>query len=312
MKIRNTDALWPKQWQQLAVMLDAGLTIEQSLKILKGASNQLDQELSVVIRLIQRGIALSDALLRAKVLNKSDYAHLNISEKSGKLPLGLSFIAERRLKWHQRVKTLQGALWLPKCLLIIGVFAGVFVRTASSKQPLGEALWDVSIILSFAWIAVAFSVWLIQRDVSLWLSLGWRITWLRNKYAVYKLSFEHTFYRLLIWQLASGVAPDVALKNSQSLLSVPSYKLSLKSIAHGVASGQNLPQCLIEHRLVLTQPLLRVLKTSTQSGTWEEGVSHHLDWQQQVLARKADDFFKWLPRAYYLFALLIVSKFMFV
>jgi len=38
---------------------------------------------------------------------------------------------------------------------------------------------------------------------------------------------------------------------------------------------------------------------------------HHLDVQKKVLALKAENFFKWLPRLYYFIALLAISKFMF-
>ena len=312
MNVLNTEALWPEQWLQLAVMIDAGLDIEKALKTLKGRNKQLDKELSVAIGYVQRGNSLASALKKAKVISKSDYTSVNIAEKAGKLELGLNFIAKRRLKWNQRIKTLLGALWLPKCLLLIGACAAIFIRIASAGQTMGESVASVAIVLLWAWALITLSVWLIQRDLLIWLSIGWRLPWLRRKSVVYKLNFEQVFYRLVTWQIAAGVAPDETLHNAQQLLTASAFKRNVKSAASAVAKGQALPECLAQHQLILTQALNRVLKTSNQAGMWEQGVLHHLNLQQQTLALKADDFFKWLPRAYYVFALVVITKYMFV
>jgi len=52
----KTEQLWPQQWQQLAVMIDAGLSIEHSLKTLKGSYSEIDRDLLTLISLTQRGI----------------------------------------------------------------------------------------------------------------------------------------------------------------------------------------------------------------------------------------------------------------
>jgi len=61
--------VWPQQWQQLAVMIDAGLSIEVALKTLQGTIKEIDSDLAKVIRLVQRGGRLSDAFLQTRVVN---------------------------------------------------------------------------------------------------------------------------------------------------------------------------------------------------------------------------------------------------
>jgi len=197
-------------------------------------------------------------------------------------------------------------------MLLIGAFAGLLVRTYSAKQDLWGAFESVSLTLLFSWFAIGISVWLIQRDSLVWLSLGWRLPFLKRFYTTYKLAFEQTFYRLLTWQIASGVAPDSALKNMRPLLNANSYQNSANSAARMLDRGVNLENCLTEHGFVLTQPMKRVMQTSLEAGVWEKAVLHHLDWQQQVLSQKADNFFKWLPKFYYLLALVAITRYMFV
>jgi len=155
-------------------------------------------------------------------------------------------------------------------------------------------------------------VWVLQRDLLVWLSIGWRLPSFSRSNKVYRLAFEHTFYRLLTWQITSGIAADLAFNNMQYLLNANTYQRSVRSIAVAANSGMNLVQCLTEHGFVLTQQMKRVMQTSLHAGAWEQGVSHHLRLQSQQLDRKADDFFKWLPKFYYLLALLAVTQFMFV
>ena len=85
----KANILWTQQFQQLSVMIDAGLTIENSLKTLKGSFKEVDKGLFQVIRFVQRGISLSDALFKASIINDIDHATLSIAEKAGKLPRGL-------------------------------------------------------------------------------------------------------------------------------------------------------------------------------------------------------------------------------
>ena len=308
----KTEQLWPQQWQQLAVMIDAGLSIEHSLKTLKGSHSEIDRDLLTLISLTQRGVSFADALLRVGVINATDYSILNASEKSGKLPKGLIQISERRVKWGQRIESLKASLWLPRLMLIIGAFAGVFIRVVSSNQDVVDAVLSVTRIFVLSWFLIGLSVWLIQRDSLSWLSLFWRVPLISKRSKLYKLCFEQIFFRLLVWQVSSGIAIDRAFKNMQSLLSPLSYQRKLENIAQNVGQGTRITESLDCNGLILTAQMKRTLLTGEHAGTLEKSLTHYLNLQERVLFAKADDFFKWMPRVYYLLALLAITKYMFV
>jgi len=311
----NADHLWPKYWQQLSVMIGAGLTVESSLITLSDSVSAKDKRsketFKQIIKLVRRGQSLSLAFKQTNSIVDADFTLLNIAEKSGKLPKGLDAIARRRSEWLLKVSNLKANLLLPKGILLVGALAGLFVRTASAGQTFSVAFTAVASVLAFAWLFIMLTVWLIERDVLVWLSLGWRFSLLRRRWSTYQLNFEEAFYRLLSWQIESGIAPDEALKASKTLLSAQHYQSSVTLAARRAATGENIDNVLIKTNLILSQPLKRVLLTSVQIGTWDKAVIHHLDVQKKVLALKADDFFKWLPRFYYFIALLAISKFMF-
>ena len=310
----SVDHLWPRYWQQLSVMINAGLTIERALTTLADSTKdkQSQETLKRIIGLVKRGQTLSTALKQTNSIVDADFTVLSIAEKSGKLPKGLDAIARRRSDWLLKVDNLKANLLLPKGILLVGALAGLFVRIASAGQTFSMAFTAVASVLVVAWLFIMLTVWLVKCDSLAWLSLGWRVPVLRRRWITYQLAFEEAFYRLLCCQIESGIAPDNALKASKSLLSAKSYQSNVTSAAHRVSVGESIDDVLIATNLVLSRPLKRVLLTSVQIGSWDKAINHHLDVQRKVLALTADDFFKWLPRLYYFISLLAISKFMFV
>jgi len=311
----SKDHLWPKYWQQLSVMIDAGLTIEASLITLSGSVPAKDKRskdtFKRIVGLIRRGQSLSLAFKQTNCIVDADFTLLNIAEKSGKLPEGLDAIARRRSEWLLRVSNLKANLLLPKGVLLVGALAGFFIRITSGGQAFSDAFAAVASVLVFAWLLIVLTVWLIERDALVWLSLGWRVSLLRRRWLTYQLGFEEAFYRLLSWQIESGISPDEALRANKNLLSAKNYQSSVMSAVHRASTGESIDNVLIQSDLALSQPLKRVLLASVQVGSWDKAVIHHLNVQKKALALKADDFFKWLPRFYYLITLLAISKFMF-
>ena len=305
-------------------MFDAGVTIESALRTLdkkavsepfsKRADNRVkgDQALRRVIGLVSRGQSLSNALKQANSINKSDYTILNIAERAGKLPLGLNAISERRSNWLARVDSLKASLLLPKGLLVIGAFSGIFVRTVAYQQSFFDAFIDVFVTLLFAWGIIGVTVRLLITDSLVWLSIGWPLGFIRRRWSLYALVFEDVFYRLLAWQISAGVPVSKALQACGSLLESKGFEQTSLMASRGASNGGNIPNILVTNNLVLTESLKRVLVTSVEAGSWDSAVIAHLNVQKRHISLKADDFFKWLPRVYYLIALLAVTKFMFV
>ncbi len=313
---KTKNQFWPRYWQQLSVMIGAGLTIEVALKSLQSSvekNNKYDLvAFKRIIGLVSRGQSLSTAFMKANCISPSDFTLLQIAEKSGKLSAGLTLIADRRIDWLMKVDTLKANLLLPKGLLLVGALAGMFVRMASAGEPFSEALYSVLSTLIVAWLFISLTVWLIKCDGLTWLSLGWRLPFLKERWLVYQLLFEQAFYRLLIWQINAGIAPDKALETSKDLLHASDYKRKVTLASGDASKGEAMDLLLNKNGLVLSASLKQVLRTSIQIGSWDKAIDHHLKLQRQVLLLKSDDFFKWLPRFYYFLTLLVISKFMFV
>jgi len=226
------------------------------------------------------------------------------------LPEGLAHIAQRRLSWQQKIATLQAGLWLPKAILLLGLFASVFVRMLTADQNAWEAISSVMPTVIIVWGLIHLSLWLLKNDSLTWLSIGWRFRLVRENNLVYKLVFEQAFYRLLIWQIEAGVVLDQALKSMSSMLTSSNFQQRTYNAAGTVSQGASLSQSLSDQGLVLTKELHRVLQTGLQAGSLEKAVAHHIKWQQQIISHKAEQFLKWLPRVYYFIVLLAVSQMM--
>ena len=307
-----TNSDWPKQWQQLAVMLDAGLSVESALLALDRSGSKYSNIIRLVAHDVKLGIKLSASLKKNRLIRDADELVLQIAEKAGKLPDGLNFLANRQLAWKQNIDHLQSGLWLPKILLILGAFAGLLIHVLSENMNAFQAAWQVLPVLVYTWGLMWLLVFLIKQDCLTWLSLLWRFKAIRQCIKLYQLNFEQNFYRLLIWQTDSGIPIDQALRNMSILLSDKDFKQKILSCAGKVNQGEDLLESLNEHYLILSDELKRVLRTAMQAGAFEKAMLHHIDWQRQTCSDYAKQFFKWLPRFFYLIALLAISRMMIV
>lgn len=317
---------WPRCWQQLAVMLDAGLSIEAALRVISNGDAKAENGIATrdqqthtqphkktsaglrrAIGLVQRGVGLSDALQRANCLKPTDFSILSAAERAGCLPEGLQYIAQRRLSWLQRIDTLQAKLWLAKALLLVGALVALFIRVASQNQSPFAAFLDVSIMLIAAWMSIAVLLLMLKVDAVVWLSLTWPMPWFRRRLAIVQWSFEQRFYRMLMWLIAAGVPADQSLDACRGLLNVAAFQRSLNTAEESVARGISLANSVEQAGLVLSHDLRRVMRIANHSGDWDNAVQHTLALQQQRLTHKVDDFFAWLPRVVYLLAVLAVA-----
>ena len=307
-----TNSYWLKQWQQLAVMLDAGLSIESALLALDRSGSKYSNVIRLVAHDVKLGIKLSASLKKNRLIRDADELVLQIAEKAGKLPDGLNFLANRQLAWQQNIDHLQSGLWLPKVLLILGAFAGLLIHVLAENMNAFQAAWQVLPVLVCTWGLIWLLVFLIKQDCLTWLSLLWRFKAIRQCIKLYQLNFEQNFYRLLIWQTDSGIPIDQALRNMSILLSDKDFKQKILSCASKVNQGEDLLESLNEHCLILSHELKRVMSTAMQAGAFEKAMLHHIHWQRQTCGDYAQQFFKWLPRFFYLIALLAISRMMIV
>ena len=323
---RDLHSAWPAYWQQLSVMIGAGLPIDQSLRTLQGkrskefkphdnstAINKTnDSQLQRIIALVERGVSLADAFKRASAISQFDYHLLKSAEAAGRLEQGLQHIAVRWTNQLQRVKSLKSALLLPVVVLIIGALAGVFVRVLKSGQTVFDASISIAIIVLCVVLFFSLMLRVLALDARIYLSVLWPIEFVRRRSLRYQRVFEQLFYRSLLWQIESGIAVEKATSKCSNLLSAQSFKISARSAATNMGSGLSLPQSLIDNGLVLSKRMQQVLLIANQSGSYEQAVGTELVLQRQKLDQQLNDDFKWFARASYVLVLLVISGLVFI
>lgn len=309
----GSDSLWPKRWQQLAVMIESGMPTDKALRVLKGKSpngttnSSSENNLRRCIDLVARGNGLAESFQRYDIINGFDFALLESAEKSGVAPAGLRHIAQRRLSQLHQVSTLKANLVMPLGILIVGAFAGVFVRIASSGEHWTSATASVGFILSATLILTHLTVRLLCTDSRVWLSALWRIKLIRNHSVRYHLALEQLFYRSFLWQIESGITAQEACLRCGKLLNASSFSASTKAAADDMSNGTSVPISLNRHDLALSKRMRQVLMIANESGLYEKAIKRELQLQNAELQRQVDETYKWIPKIYYVIVLSIIG-----
>lgn len=305
---RNNKLSWPLQLRQLAVMIDAGLPIDTSLKSISERSGEASAKLSKAQRLVKRGVSLPDAFQRVALVNDFDYAMLTGAATAGRLADGLNHISESRVNQLQRAESFRASLILPRALIVVGGLAGIFIRTASGGQALVDAIAMVGLIMALFYLATVAAVAVVTVDTRVWFSWFWPYAIVRKRLEWYCLALEYFFYNNLIWQLSGGVAASNATRVCGLLLDSNAFRARVMAAADAMDRGESMPQALLNEGLVLTDRLRQVLLIANHSGTHEAAITHELSLQRIRLKQKTDNLFKWAPRVAYVIALVVVSK----
>lgn len=312
---QSSNPLWSQIWQQLAVMLDAGLTIEKAVQtlVLPAPKTRAERRMNAVLErmysLTRRGMGLSDAVRRAGAMDEFDLSLLRTAETAGRLPDGLNAIAQRRLAQIQRVATLSTSLWLPQLLLLIGGFAALLVRVARGDNLL-PSLVEISCWVVGARIVTVLFLGLLGLDPRVYLSKLWPLSWLRKHSLLFQSSFELTFFSAFLWQIRAGVAVEQVTKNCKGLLSNKAFQGTVDRVAQAMSQGLGVADSLIEHGLILSKRLRMTVNVAEQSGRWEQAIEQELGLRAAAITQSVDAKFKWIPRVYYVLALVVVAKLM--
>lgn len=311
----SSNPRWSLHWQQLAVMIGAGLSVEKGLHTLLKAEAKTNSERKIKITiervkgLVQRGVSLTSAMQRAGAINKFDGVMLQTAEIAGRLPDGLNAIAQRRLKQIQRVDALSNAFWLPQCVLIIAALSAAFIRVSRGEGVLSTCV-EVGFWLIVIRIATRLFLALLRLDPRVYLSALWPFNWLRKNSELFQIGFELTFYSAFLWQVRGGLDVQQATENCQNLLSNHSFKYSTMRAAHSMGKGIGVTDSLSQHGLILSKRLSMTVSIAEESGRWEQAIEHELGLQAAIITQSIDAKFKWIPRVYYVIVLLIGFRLM--
>jgi len=298
---------WPFFLRQLAVMLEAGIPIDAALKSLEAKLAKPNSKLMRAKGLVERGVSLPDAFRRSQMIDEFDYGMLVAADSAGHLANGLNHISERRVNQLQRVASLKAALVFPKAIMLIGALAGVFIRTSSGSQSVTEACLSAGVVVVWFYLIAYLAMLIIRADTRIWMSWFWPYPILQRCSKWYRLALEYLFFNSFTWQIQGGVSAGFAAKSCSQLLRSRYFRRSVMLASGAMSNGESITLALSNNGLIFTDRMRQVLLIADQSGTHEQAIKHELKLQAIELAQKADNFFKWTPRVFYVMALTFVS-----
>ncbi len=306
----NKRVQWNALWHQLAVLLDAGLPVDKALLNFADKQAKALPGLESVIAAVRQGVALASALQREQIISRFDFALIDLAEQAGRLPAGLRAISNRHQLRQQRVKSLRVRLWMPQLVLCIAAVASIFLVLMSGPESLANAIFRAVATVVVVMFVTRLLLAVILLDPRYYLSFFWWSPTIKRHLVLYYSVFEQLFYRGLLWQLESGVDAATALTRCQTLLKSPSFQRSVQSAASAAQSGESLVEALSSNGLVLSSSLRQVLVIAETSGRWQQAIQHELGLQKRRLNQRIDNIFDWLPRAYYVFVLMVVLHYL--
>lgn len=299
--------------QEMAVLLDAGIPLVESLVTLreKEASAPVAQVLSRLIEALQEGKTLSQAMrLVPLAFSTLLIASIEASQRTGQTPQALRQHAVY-LAWISGLRNQLVSAAIYPCILIgasflVITFLTVFVipRFAEIYEGMGGELPWLSGVLLGTGQAVGEHPWLVLGGLGLavagvvaaWRSPPvraavsgrlWQLPYVGERLRLVELA---ALYRTLGLLLQAGVAVVAALEASHELVS-PSLRPALASATAKVREGVRLSDSL--HQFALTTPVsLRMMRVGEHTGELGPMLDRAATFYDEELARFTD----WIGR----------------
>lgn len=301
--------------QELMALLDAGLTVIESLQTLrkKAESPTVANLLDRLLTDLRQGRSFSDALAASPEHFPELYvAAIRASERSGNLPDALSRYIVYQLQFDVLKKKLITAAIYPSMLLSVGLLVTLFLvgyvvpRFSAVYEGAGRQIpWLSGVLLAFGriifnhWetvaalvILAAFGLLAAVRTASIrqrLLDLALHLPALGRRAAAYRLA---RFYRTLSLLLDAGIPLVRAMTMTAGLFS-GREAVRLADARRAVEEGQPFSQALERHGLA-TPIALSLLTVGEKSGRLsdmleraarfhDEEFSRWMDWASRLL-----------------------------
>lgn len=295
--------------QELAVLLDAGIPLLESLITLreKEGAKPVVQVLSSLIEALSEGKTLSQAMRLTPVAFSSLLiASIEASQRTGQTPEALRQHAVY-LAWLSGLRDkLVGAAIYPAILIaasfLVITFLTVFVvpRFADIYEGMGGELpWLSGVLLSTGkavgehpWLVLMGLGGLVAAAVAAWRAPAvraavadylWQVPYVGERLRLVELA---ALYRTLGLLLQAGVAVVAALEASAELVS-PSLRPALALATQRVREGARLSDCLHQHQLT-TPVSLRMMRVGEHTGALGPMLDRAATFYDEELARFTD------------------------
>jgi len=287
---------------ELAMLLDAGLTVSDSFHVLKDdeSSKEGAELFQVLIDYLESGMPFSLALKESSVFPKYMIHMVTIGEKTGRLVETLRALSEYYERQVRLSVTIKNSVLYPAILLILMVvvvlvlivqvlpiFNDVFARLGTQMSPLATTLMNFGEWLGGAAIVIAIIFALIFIFIALIALLPNLRTSLKNAFAnkwggsgvLGKIASSRFIFAMRL-ALASGLdtqdALDLAANLSGGSRSIDEKHQKCNEL---IDSGTPLHEALIKSGILSAQDG-KMLSIGTRSGKTDEAMSE--------IARRSD------------------------
>lgn len=267
---RASFKLRKKLYERLAVLLDAHVSITESLDIISSGLKKQDKKIISDIALrVEQGSSFHESLRKSPGFSDEEIHIVSIGEQTGNLSKNLLILASLMTARDILKKKIIGSLMYPAFVLTIALFVviGIAVFILPSIIPVITSLKaDIPIstkILLFSF-SLCKSYWLYILILSILLivvaSLLFVFEKTREKLKALPASIpmiKRMHHRHVIWKLLdtisslleSGLAPEIAFETARNNIQAKHYLLSLETIIIGLKDGIPIGQLFDESKL---------------------------------------------------------------
>ena len=294
----------PRALYDLAQLLEVGIAPSEAIARLRTESTRHDSVFALLNRELKAGRTFASAMLASGIASQLESAVLAAAAQSAELSEALRYVAANAEKRETRVASMPVRLWLPNFILVIALVSKA-VRTSSAGMPLSELSGIALVTLCI----IALSQYLLYRlrhDAGSALAMAWRLGLQRTSDIVIRY-FEHYFFSLFAWQVESGLDYLNATNTQSGLIDASTYRRSIQHDRAHLSQGGEVTKGLANAGLARTPELIEVLRTGEASGRIEQALRHYLDRLSAELDQLNERVFTYLPRAYYVLAMLLAA-----
>lgn len=295
--------------KNLAVMLEAGLTVPESLEVLvEQTGGRLKKVLSNVNAQVQAGQLLGDALEKAhRVFGPVFISSVRVGESSGTLATNLAYVANQMERELEVRRNIMGALFYPAIIIIATLILGLALATfvlpqmATMFRSLDVELpWTTRVVL---WIAQTFQKYGYLITPAIFLVIGggmvlftrkWMqpITHRFNLFVPGLKGFVHDinrarFCRTLGTMLQSGVPIQEALKIGSNVMSNYVYRRSVYRMYELIETGEGFSDIVDQFPKLYPKMVQRMIAVGERSGGLADSLLYLARFYEQKVESKA-------------------------
>ncbi|MBT5016171.1 type II secretion system F family protein [Candidatus Peregrinibacteria bacterium] len=277
----------------LAVMLDAGIPMLQSLRVLanKSTNERFRRVISTMAHYVEGGRPLSEAMAKfPTVFDDAEIGVVRSGEAIGRLDQMMAKLSkqlERTYNIHLKVR---GAMTYPIVVLVVLALATLVVMTL--VVPKLEVFFDESGV-SLPWLTEAVLLishfvsefwWVLVLGIMIFMVLGnlfvsTRSGRLKFDYWMLKIPFVGPllqqalitkFVRLLGVMAASGLPINKALKILGDSMGNMLYRMKVREVVHGVEKGGKISENLATTPFLFPTTVTQMLSIGENSATLDQ------------------------------------------